>query len=309
MKSNVEESFEFITTFEECVEAGYPVLESYPEQCVLPDGRTFVKEVNGDELPLDVAIHIQSKSDFIVLDSPRPFAEVTSPLTVTGKARGQWYFEADFPIRLEDANGELIAERFATAQLGPEDPDSTWMTEEFVPFEGTLEFDTPTTETGTLILQKDNPSGLTEHDDELRIPVRFENTRTGIISLYYYDSSRDQDELGNILCSDAGLVAVEREIPVTQTPVQDAVSLLLKGEILPSEADRGITTEFPLRGVELTGANIVDGVLTLEFSDPERMTSGGSCRVGILWFQIRETATQFEGVNEVRFQPEELFQP
>lgn len=33
-----------ITTFEECVEAGNPILESYPEQCKTEDGRTFVKQ-------------------------------------------------------------------------------------------------------------------------------------------------------------------------------------------------------------------------------------------------------------------------
>lgn len=33
-----------IANFTECVAAGYPVLESYPEQCRTPDGRTFIKE-------------------------------------------------------------------------------------------------------------------------------------------------------------------------------------------------------------------------------------------------------------------------
>ncbi len=32
-----------ITNYEECVDAGYPVLESYPEQCKTPDGKTFVR--------------------------------------------------------------------------------------------------------------------------------------------------------------------------------------------------------------------------------------------------------------------------
>lgn len=33
-----------ITTFEECASAGYPIMESYPEQCRTPDGRVFVNE-------------------------------------------------------------------------------------------------------------------------------------------------------------------------------------------------------------------------------------------------------------------------
>jgi len=31
-----------ITTFQECVDAGNPVLESFPEQCVTEDGQSFV---------------------------------------------------------------------------------------------------------------------------------------------------------------------------------------------------------------------------------------------------------------------------
>ncbi len=34
-----------ISSFEECAAAGYPVMESYPEQCRTPDGRSFVNEV------------------------------------------------------------------------------------------------------------------------------------------------------------------------------------------------------------------------------------------------------------------------
>ncbi|MGB3345783.1 MAG: hypothetical protein WBA71_00810, partial [Candidatus Humimicrobiia bacterium] len=33
-----------INSFEECVSAGYPVLESYPRQCKTPDGRTFTED-------------------------------------------------------------------------------------------------------------------------------------------------------------------------------------------------------------------------------------------------------------------------
>ena len=33
-----------ITNFDECAAAGYPIMESYPERCAVPDGRTFVNE-------------------------------------------------------------------------------------------------------------------------------------------------------------------------------------------------------------------------------------------------------------------------
>jgi len=36
---------DIIESFEDCVNAGLPVLESYPRQCKLPSGKTFVEEV------------------------------------------------------------------------------------------------------------------------------------------------------------------------------------------------------------------------------------------------------------------------
>lgn len=33
-----------IGSFEECALAGYPIMESYPERCATPDGRTFTNE-------------------------------------------------------------------------------------------------------------------------------------------------------------------------------------------------------------------------------------------------------------------------
>jgi hypothetical protein len=108
------------------------------------------------------------KSDIIILDEPKPGDIIESPLTLRGKARGTWYFEATFPVVLTDRDGKIIAQWYAQA-------DGDWMTEEFVPFEGTLEFEKPEFgERGTLILRKDNPSGLPEHDDALEIPVFFE---------------------------------------------------------------------------------------------------------------------------------------
>ncbi|MCX6785772.1 MAG: Gmad2 immunoglobulin-like domain-containing protein [Candidatus Komeilibacteria bacterium] len=105
-----------------------------------------------------------SKADLIQVSYPVPNQIVASPLTITGQARGMWFFEASFPIELTDANGQTVASGLAQAT-------SDWMTENFVPFTATLKFTKPQTSTGVLILKKDNPSGLPEHDDSLQIPV------------------------------------------------------------------------------------------------------------------------------------------
>jgi hypothetical protein len=106
------------------------------------------------------------KADRITVSKPKPNAAVASPLTVSGQARGTWFFEGEFRVRLLDANSKEIVAGNATAQ-------GEWMTTEFVPFTVKLEFDKPSTAKGTLVLHKANPSGLAENDDELRVPVKF----------------------------------------------------------------------------------------------------------------------------------------
>ena len=135
------------------------------------------------------------------------------------------------------------------------------------------------------------------------------SVETGMpIKLYFYNPALDQGP-GGVQCSSKGLVAVERVIPKTQTPLTDAVKLLLRGEISDTERATGIQSEFPLQGLTLVNAAITDGVATLTLNDPQNKTVGGSCRVSILWAQISETAKQFSTVKSVRFMPEELFQP
>ena len=51
-----------VHSFETCAEAGYPIMESYPEQCRTPDGRTFVRDISGDsDSPEGVACTMEAK--------------------------------------------------------------------------------------------------------------------------------------------------------------------------------------------------------------------------------------------------------
>ncbi len=148
--------------------------DSMPPDSVVTDTAAATETAATDaaatppEAPDDIQAHIDEHADLIRLESPEPLAVIASPLVVTGRARGSWYFEASFPVVLVNWDGLIIAEGVATA-------DGEWMTEEFVPFRATLEFVTPDYgERGTIILQKHNASGLPEHDDALEVPVRFE---------------------------------------------------------------------------------------------------------------------------------------
>jgi hypothetical protein len=241
----------------------------------------------------------------ILISLPKRNEKIKSPLKIEGQARGFWFFEAQFTAELYDANGNFLGRAILTAK-------DDWMTENFAPFKGELSFSQPSTSLGTLKFLSANPSGLPENQKIFDVPVQFEEVSFRKVLLYYYNPERDKDETGNIKCSRDGLVAIEREIPVTKTPIQDIINLLLKGKENLTQADiaQGITTEYPVEGFSLSEVNLKeDGTLILKFNDPLNKTVGGSCRVGILWFQIEATAKQFSGVKKVEFLPEELFQP
>ncbi|MFA6197765.1 MAG: Gmad2 immunoglobulin-like domain-containing protein [Patescibacteria group bacterium] len=104
-------------------------------------------------------------SDLIQLDSPRANRVINSPISGNGQARGSWFFEASFPVRLEDANGRVIAQTQAQA-------DGDWMTSEFVPFTFSLTAQLTYNQTYWLVLERDNPSGQANTTQALRVPVR-----------------------------------------------------------------------------------------------------------------------------------------
>ena len=103
-------------------------------------------------------------TDRVEVTSPAPNADVTSPLTVTGRARGPWFFEGSLPVRLEDADDRVIAEGVAQAR-------GEWMTEDWVAFEATLTFSGTDGGRGSLVLDRANPSGLAENAETWSQPV------------------------------------------------------------------------------------------------------------------------------------------
>ena len=143
-----------VINYETCKLAGGTILETHPPQCQY-EGKKYTEDI-GNELDL---------YDLITIANPRPNQKISSPLEIRGAARGSWYFEASFPIKLIDEKGNTIAQTHGEAQ-------GDWMTKDFVPYKATLAFKTNSTK-GTLILMKDNPSGDPKNDKQLKVPVVF----------------------------------------------------------------------------------------------------------------------------------------
>jgi len=102
----------------------------------------------------------------IVLDSPGEGDTVSAPLSIEGRARGGWYFEASFPVDVTDSRGVLLGQGYATAT-------GEWMTSDFVPFTASLHFNAAEAIDNIiyLVLRRDNPSGLPEGDGTLSVPL------------------------------------------------------------------------------------------------------------------------------------------
>lgn len=93
---------------------------------------------------------------------------VASPLTIKGRARGNWFFEGEFPVKLMDEKGNFFVTSFATAK-------GEWMTENWVPFEAKITFQKPATKNGFVLFAKNNPSGMPQNDFSITIPIKFSN--------------------------------------------------------------------------------------------------------------------------------------
>ena len=109
----------------------------------------------------------RASTDLLVVELPFPGAVTGKEFSVIGKARGMWFFEASFPIDVLDKDGKILVQTYATAQ-------GEWMTEEFVPFKGDVKVPESYIGPATLVLKRDNASGLPEHDASISFPFTIE---------------------------------------------------------------------------------------------------------------------------------------
>src|SRR3989344_3354109 len=118
--------------------------------------------------------YINSSTNLIKVDLPFPGAVVGKEFSVIGQARGYWFFEASFSVQLLDKDDNVLATGIAQAQPDSETGEINWMTENFVPFKADLQVPLSYIGPATLVLHKDNPSGLPEHDASISFLMTIE---------------------------------------------------------------------------------------------------------------------------------------
>ncbi|OGG55984.1 hypothetical protein A3D71_03810 [Candidatus Kaiserbacteria bacterium RIFCSPHIGHO2_02_FULL_55_20] len=110
------------------------------------------------------ATSTQPLSASVVVTSPKANSTVGNIFVVSGSAPGPWYFEASFPIKIVDKDNNFIGQGIAQAQ-------GEWMTTDLVTFTATVTLDGTYSGPATVVLLRDNPSGMPENDDSVSIPV------------------------------------------------------------------------------------------------------------------------------------------
>ena len=116
--------------------------------------------------PSDVVGTLATTND-IVVSVPSANQTISSPVKLSGKARGGWFFEASAPVMIVDDKGTLIGQGHIEAK-------GDWMTSEFVDFEGSVTFKNDlNADHGFVVFMNDNPSGMPENAKYVRVPVMF----------------------------------------------------------------------------------------------------------------------------------------
>lgn len=220
----------------------------------------------------------------IVIFSPKANEKVHPPLEIKGKARGPWFFEATFPVRLLNNQGEELATSYVQAL-------DEWMTEDFVPFEGEISFISKKESGGELVFRKANPSGLPEYDKEFRLPIQLAPAETIKVKVYFNNNRMDPEFSCN------KVFPTEREILKTQAVARAALQELLKGPTNREKSEGFFTSISP--GVGIQSLAIENRVAKVDFDEQLEYQVGGSCKVSAIRAQITETLKQFATVDSV----------
>ncbi len=165
-----------LKNFDDCRDHNFPVIQSYPEQCTGPDGVIYFQDLSEASTSTATSTgNILATSTFsyksdVFLTNLSKNQIITSPLHIEGQAKGNWYFEASFPIKITNSKGAILGQGLAKA-IGD------WMSTSTVPFSADITFvvhlSPNASTTGYIVFSKDNPSDIPANGDSFKIPVVF----------------------------------------------------------------------------------------------------------------------------------------
>ena len=112
------------------------------------------------------------KDETLILDMPLPNQTLGTRVEIKGQLRGTWFYNGSVPIRLENADGVVVADGLAQA-------DGSWASDTPVPFTAFLSFIYPQNAKrgpGKLVIIKNNTTGDPTQNEQREIPIILSDT-------------------------------------------------------------------------------------------------------------------------------------
>lgn len=211
--------------------------------------------------------------------------EFKLPFIIKGEAKGTWFFEAEFPIYIVDGKGTKVATAIGRAT-------EDWMTTDYIGFEAAVNEITtvPATETGEIVLNKANPSGLPANAAEFRAPIKFADKylTVGV----FFPSKNDKKN------TDCQLVnKLNRIIVSTKATARASLEQLITGPTADEKVKGYFSNINPLTKIQKL--YIENGTAYADFSADLEKGIAGSCNVTAIRSQIESTLLQFNTVKKV----------
>ncbi len=116
--------------------------------------------------PEEPAVVSGMKEDLISF-SLLPGDRVSGMMNVTGTLQDAYFFEANIRVDILDEDMNTVKEGFGTAT-------TDWMTTGPVSFQAMIDFTGLSSGPAFIAIRNDNPSGLSENDKEILVPVVIE---------------------------------------------------------------------------------------------------------------------------------------
>lgn len=133
------------------------------QQNIINEKNARINDLEQQIAESPVIDYVSAKGEQVIIYTPNNNDIINSPITIIGQIPGNWAVEGDFMAYVKDSDGNNIGESIVKI-------NGDWTATDLVPFSTTISFDG--SGAGTVVLQKDNPSGLPENDDQVVLNVQ-----------------------------------------------------------------------------------------------------------------------------------------
>lgn len=219
---------------------------------------------------------------------PKLNGEISSPLEIIGTVNGSGWVGFDGQVgtvKLLNSEDEELATGILQA--------TTEWTQLPINFKTTLNFISLNMDTGTLVFNNENPSGLPENNREFILPIKIAKTVEGTIQVKLYFNNNEMDP--EYSCQK--VFPVDRGVSETKAVARAAVEELLKGPTRQEILDGFFTSINP--NVKIQKLTIENTVAKVDFDEQLEYRVGGSCRVSAIRNQLTQTLLQFKTIQSV----------